>query len=102
MERVVTVSKENAEKFYALYQQHQAFAKRLAELNAKSEEELLEGLAKLAKEVGLPATKEEIGGMLHEAVEDPLGGVAGGSEDVCGPTLLWIARTSCCVGCQGE
>ena len=58
------MSKENAEKFYALYQQHQAFAKRLAEINAKSEDELLEGLAKLSKEVGLPATSEEVKGSI--------------------------------------
>ena len=54
------MTKENAEKFMALYQQHKAIAKRLAELDAKSEEALLEGLVKLAKELGYEVSREEL------------------------------------------
>ena len=54
------MSKENAERFYALYQQHQAIAKRLAALNVKTEDGLLEGLVKMAQEVGLQFTVEEL------------------------------------------
>ena len=72
------MTKENAEKFYALYQQHQAIAKRLAALNAKTEDELLEGLVKMAQEVGLQLTVEElseqIGNGTGEVIEDLAGG----------------------------
>ena len=71
------MSKENAEKFMALYEQHKAIAKRLAALDAKSEEALLEGLVKLATEMGLPCLEEEIRGELRTSTAE-LGGVSGG------------------------
>ena len=54
------MSRENAEKFLALYGQHKAIAKRLAELDTKGEEALLDGLVKLAKDMGLEVTRKEI------------------------------------------
>ena len=54
------MSKENAEKFLALYQQHKAIAETLAELDKKSDHSMVEGLVELAKELKLECTSEEL------------------------------------------
>ena len=71
------MTKENAEKFMALYSQHKALAKKLAELDTKSEDSLVAGLVKMAKEMGLECTKEEISevqGSSSANLEDLAGG----------------------------
>ena len=71
------MTKENAEKFMALYEQHKAMAKRLAELEAKSEEAVIEGLVKLANDMGLTITASELQGVWQDA---DLDGLAGGAQ----------------------
>lgn len=83
-----SMSKGNAKKFYALYQQHKALADRLAKLDAQSEEALLAGLAKIAKEMGLECSKDELSGVVKDSrgdMEAHMEGVAGGwSEEGSG------------------
>ena len=77
------MSKMNAEKFCALYEQHKAIAKHMAALDIKSEESLLAGLVKMAKELGLDCTKDELKGVagdLKKAAPSALERVAGGAN----------------------
>ena len=87
------MSKENAEKFMALYQQHKAIAKRLAELEAKSDDALLDGLVELAKDMGLEVT----GGEIREAseVKVDLEEVSGGKVDPNAPDFSKYPFRNC-------
>ena len=54
------MSKENAEKFIALYQQHKAIAKQLEQSGQEGEEKFLVGLARVAKQIGLECSADEL------------------------------------------
>lgn len=89
------MSKENAEKFCALYEQHKAIAKKLAELEAQSEENLVNGLVKMAKEMGLECTKEELKGSVgKEGSRVQMEKISGGSG-----TVFEYPSCSCGMGC---
>ena len=72
------VSKENAEKFCSILQQHKAIAKKLADLSNQGEEVLLQGLLPLAKEMGLECTSSELRDELETPPEELLASLAGG------------------------
>ena len=85
-----SVSKENAEKFCNILQQHKAIAKKLADLSNKGEEVLLQGLLPLAKEMGLECTSSELKNELETPPEELLANLAGGmrrepKRDFSGP-----------------
>lgn len=79
------MTKENAEKFYAMYQQHKAIAKNLAGLDGSSEAAFLAGLAKIAESIGLECTQEEIRSVLKSANvgNESLDALSGGFGDKC-------------------
>lgn len=95
------MSKQNAEKFCSLYEQHKAMAKRLAGLNAKSDDALVSGLVKIAKDMGMECTADELKAVVGSKgvkLSDVSGGNSGPS--VCGPCRVgenvWSAAPGAC------
>lgn len=94
------MSKTNAERFCTLYQQHKAIAKQLAGLDTKSEDTVLAGLVKIAKELGLICTKEE----LKKVADDyKKSGQIGGLDALAGGTGGYTDPQGMCSGsCGGD
>ena len=99
------MSKENAEKFLALYQQHKAIAEALAELDKTSDRSMVDGLVKLAKELKLECTSEELEQEIRKQKSEQsdsqmedlenLGSVAGGGTGEWWGCTVFLIKMNC-------